>query len=311
MEQSKIITFFKKRRKDDTVLSVFCLTFAFLKRTIMRKTNFTVLLLLSAATVLFVACHKAEDDRFDHKYKISKTWMYNTKSEPTTYHYKDGKLTKVRFPYGSYLHFVYEKKFQVKRINFEGLDGIIDEWADITYRDDKIAEIKVYLEGTLIANQKFTIENKKIAKIYSYILPHYYDLKAETKNMLYDVESLELLAVQNKTKGELSLKSEHHITYTGDNITTTIAYNKLAGDTVTTRYAYDENINPYYGLNFNFMGLDGYSRNNPVSKTISHSTGILSYTYSYVYNKHDYPTIISKKEANEEVGENTFIEYVK
>ena len=261
--------------------------------------------------MLFSACHKADIDRFDHKHKISKTWENDTDSMPTTYYYEDGKLTTVRFPDYPHLHFIYEKKFQVKRINFEGADGQISEWADITYKDDRVEEIKIYANSELVANQKFVTENRKIAKIFSYILPNYFEEKAAVKNMLFDVQSLELLAVRSKSKGELTLESEHNITYTGDNITTVITYDKRSEDTVITRYTYDENKNPYYGLNFNFMGLKGYSRNNQVSQTLSYGTITRNFTYTYICNKHRYPTIINEKEGKTEEGVNTYIEYVK
>jgi len=277
----------------------------------MRKKKYALLLLLYAIIVLFIACHKADDDCFDHKYKISKTWIADTKSSPITYHYEDGKLKTINFPDYPYFHFVYEKKFQVKRIDFESMDGQIHEWADISYEDNKIAEIKIYKDNELVANQKFKIVNKKIAEIYSYILPSCYELKAEIKNLLFDVRTLELLTSKDAAKNGLFLESEHYVSYTDNNITSVVTYDKLTGDTINTSYVYDNYINPYYGLNFNTMGLKGYCRNNPISETITLDTTTYKYTYNYVYDKHNYPTLIFQKENNAEEGINIYIEYTK
>ncbi|MDR1112799.1 MAG: hypothetical protein LBL18_03445 [Bacteroidales bacterium] len=256
-----------------------------------------------------MACHKADDDRFDHKYKISKTWLEDTKAAPTVYQYEKGKLAVVRYPDGSSLHVLYGKKFQVKRINYEDIDGNIYQWADITFKENKIEEVKLYdSRYGLIANQKFTIKNGKIAKVYSY--NYQMPAKAEIKNILFDAQSLELLVTQSKTKAN-PLTIEHDVTYTGDNITTVVTYDQLLNDTVTTHYVYDENKNPYYGITYLFMGLQGYSRNNPVTKSISYATEALNYTYSYVYDKHRYPTVISEKTGKGEEGINTYVEYTE
>jgi hypothetical protein len=259
--------------------------------------------------MLFTACHKAYDDRFDHKYKISKTWIEDTKAEPTVFQYEKGKLTVVRCPEGSSLQFVYGKKFQVKRINYVGIDGSIYQWADITFKEDKIEEVKLYNnQHGLIVNQKFTIQNGKIAKVYTY--NYQMPAKSEAKNILFDTHSLELLASRSKNNNN-SLEIEHDVTYTGDNITTVVTYDLSWGDTVTTHYVYDENKNPYYGITYLFMGLQGYSRNNSVTKSVSYATEVLNYTYSYVYDKHHYPTIISERAGKADGGVNTYIEYTK
>jgi hypothetical protein len=132
------------------------------------------------------------------------------------------------------------------------------------------------------------------------------------QNVLFEFHALELLSVQDDTKDKLTFVAEQAITYTGDNITTVVTYKQTElSDTITSRYAYDNNKNPYYGLNFNFMNLKGYSRNNQVSQTISSSTTSRIFTYSYVYDKHHYPIIISERESKAKEAVNTYIEYIK
>jgi hypothetical protein len=278
----------------------------------------------------FSACHKAKDDRFDHKYPLFKTYLNDSKATPTIYSYEDEKLDKMSFPDGSYFIFSYEKKFQVNKITHYDMSDNVIEYANITFNEDHISEIQLFSkENVLMGKKTFAIENKKISKIVDY-LPK---LEAEKgkNSALFDMFFIDNQAymniLQNQSKADLGMATTTSVVYTGDNITQLNIYvqkdittlDEVGGnDTLTIDCTFDENPNPYYGLNFYCKSFLGYCANNPISeyvyiRTADSENPALRYKneYNYVFDKHKNPTLIKKTTTNEDKSEEIiYIEYL-
>lgn len=83
-------------------------------------------------------------------------------------------------------------------------------------------------------------------------------------------------------------------------------------------YEYDNNNNPYNGLNkylrlvMNHEGFNGLTQNNPVSRTVYspiNSATPYEYYYDLEYNEQNYPTSIKRYTGNDALLSETLIEY--
>ncbi|MBP1673313.1 MAG: hypothetical protein H6Q25_1128 [Bacteroidetes bacterium] len=269
----------------------------------MKKTLY--LLLILCVTTLLGCQH---EDVYNPKEKILSImdYQYSSKTPYISFIYDQEKISKAVFYDQSKFQFEYNEDDQVTIIyGFTGNQSY--GHVNMTYIDKKLSKVE-YFDNS---NRLFQMDTflRYHGDIYAYKTFMTGLIKNAKENFLNESQlyktymNQQNMAVAQKviemTKGDLIYLSYTNVKYTKDNITEleTVYQN---GFTTLSKFTYDDQKNPLYGLPFALVDylkfpsspLTSYCKNNFKSSTYAEYyetpvTGTTT-TYDLVYQKNDY-----------------------
>lgn len=281
----------------------------------MIKIKYLSLILLSL--FLFSRCQK--EDIYNPKEKLLSILDYEISSKTpfVSFLYEEEKISKAIFHDQTVFEFEYNEENQVSAI-YGYFGNKPYGYVLMTYIDKKLSKTAYYDQSnTVFQIDTFYRHNGLIYGYKSYINV------SEAKNsedkitptrlfqtFMHTHQAKQVKAIVEDLKSGFVLIAQTNVEYTRQNITQleTVYQN---GFTTLSRFSYDDEKNPLYGLPFAFTEhisfptapLSGYSKNNFVSFTYSEHYGTPgageTETYELVYQKNDYPTQIYTVNQNE------------
>lgn len=281
----------------------------------MKKIKYLLFILLSL--LLLTKCQK--EDVYDPKDKLISILDYtiSSKSPYVSFLYEEEKISKAIFHDQTVFEFEYNEDNQVSAIY--GYSGNKPYgYVIMSYLDKKLSKTAYYDQS----NSIFQIDTfyRFKGNIYGYksyinvLQAKDYENKISATRLfqtyMHPHQPVQVKAIAHIHKSGFILISQTNVEYTRQNITQleTVYHN---GFTTLSKFSYDDEKNPLYGLpfaltdHFNFPSapLSGYSKNNFVSFTYAEHYGTLGNSvtenYELVYQKNDYPTQIYTVNQNE------------
>lgn len=283
-------------------------------------------LVFSCLIASFISCNK-DEDIYQTKHKIYKIWEVSEVGDPDQ-------------------TFTYDKKDMLTSIDdYSEVDSVHYSFK-FTYNDDKTVDIiehsnalytesvKIYYMNKLVQRMVYTMdgavrmelvfnrdpESTKITRIVEYYDVEYFTaFEKIAKAPLYNriIGSNEVVAQCYKKNGSksLTLHCDRKITYTGNNITQVEEVYPEYSTRVTQFLTYDTlSFNPFYGLNYVYKGLLGYSENNKLSNysetfVNGNITEQVSTSHEYYLDDEKFPRRIITRKSPDFTPINTYILY--
>ncbi|MCQ2286357.1 MAG: hypothetical protein MJZ76_05740 [Bacteroidales bacterium] len=252
-----------------------------------------VLLSLVAIFVLgMTSCHK--EGTFNPSQKIEKVYVEKDGGDVQAKYLSeewewDGNLLESITHYNSKGDKIYVGNYSYdKKKRLTCIDENNGTKINYTYDGKYLTAIEYTYNGKTLSKATIEHDGKKISKITTTS----YDTKANMAHALRFFVPEESIAqfeaaeakAKNQVKGGSST-TIMNLTWNGKNVSAVELISELNGNTSseTTVYAYDNCKNPIY----NFLDEDyfGVSKNN----IIEQASAAYSITYTYDYDKHDYP----------------------
>lgn len=267
--------------------------------------KFIYSLALIVLVIAFSSCGNNEEIYNPKTCKLYKIWDKSEVGDPTeTFSYEKNLLKTIDFfDESDSVHYMfdfqYNKDKTVSEISHETAN--YTEAIKIFYSDKLVCRMLYTMDDSLRMELLFQRdpETQKLVKIVEYYdMDYYHNFEAVNKSVFFDYfigfnDVAEEYFLQNK--GALSLHCNRDITYTEENITKVVETYPEYNQVVTSNYTYiEESYNPYYGLNYAYKGLRGYSLYNVLSSdvttTVNGSVTKQIFTdYEYVLNDKLYP----------------------
>jgi len=298
------------------------------------KKEVLLLATLLISVCVFFSC-KNEDEIYNPKCKINKIWHRSEVGAPDEmFHYsKTGQLEKINFINDEYVTdvdeaiFTYNKDKTVNEITYTHQDGTVESIA-LTYNEKKQTVSKmVYKENDVIMKEVIFTRDAEEGKLTK--IEEQYDDDLTLKIAAGKLSRFYIRFLGDETEMNNAIKKGNAAKTTQLIKTIDIVYdaefkniietttNTYKFNTVTKKsFQYDEGNNPYFGLPYFYndrqnYDLVGFSQNNLLSMTsMSYQGDILidstTSTYTYKYNKKQYPTLIVK---TTDMPTNTYILY--
>ena len=272
----------------------------------MKKTVLSILVI--SLLLGMVSCKK--EGVYNPKQKISRvyyTYNYNSsygsggtsKYLREVWTWNDNLLTKIDY-YTSGGNLSYTENYTYDGKQLSRVDVYSEQlYFILTYNGSKISQLDLYSEGSLTATYSIEHDGKHVSKMTgSYIG----DKKSATPMRL--PKAIDIFPTEQASKAfeeliekiDVASKSEIVVEFTWDGNNVKSCTWRYGGDIETYTYEYDKYKNPFYGL-FDFLYFSDFdevsypqSENNVTLERVTVGDRTEVCTYTYQYNKKNFPT---------------------